>query len=340
MALIEKNTPEKRDFDAEMRAAAEAAGVPPDSELYAEYGVETPEPDEAGRISTSRSAEEEAAVEATVSESAAEPEPTPAPEAPVKDIGELEKKLGQVINENAELRRRQDEIDQYAQQPAPLTEQTVGWFDEMAEQNPLEAAQWAVQNQQPILYDRAIRTAYEQDPVAAGRYERQIEQAQLVGHIQAQIQPQIAEAQQVAQRQQLDQALSSVMSKHDDFAQVVGSLNDAQAAELVQNGFPLEVLQGLWGDQAAKERVFETLYRWRKSDQAGQLVEAAAESAAQRAEETRAAKRAATVASASTTVGEPAEETEAERLERVWASDRPSLREGWTGRDTRPRIGR
>lgn len=341
MGLVEKaETTPKPTFE-ELQSKAEAdAGIPSDAELYGEHGIR-PEPDEHGLAPTTP--------DESVVEAAAEPEPTveePAVEAAEEtggeDLRELKQKLGQLVNENAELRRQQEEFRQEFQarqdEPPLLTEATVGWFDELADQNPGEAAYWALQNRQPILYDRAMRTWYEQDPIAAGRYERQVEAAQMQQNILSQLQPQIAEGQQVAQQQQLERALKAVEAKHDDFAQVVGTLDAERAAEIIDGGFPAKVLEGLNGDQKAKEEVFETLYRWVKAEQADHLKEAAETAASRQAEEAKAAKREAIVASATTTTPDAVEETEEERMIKL-VTARSSMRDAWEGQQSR-RSGR
>jgi uncharacterized protein (DUF2249 family) len=149
---------------------------------------------------------------------------------------------------------------------------------------------------------------------------------------QAQIQPQLAQAQQVAEAQQLEQAMQSVASKHEDFADVIGTLNEERAQEIVNGGLPPSLLQGLQGNQQAKEQVFESIYRWVKADLSEAFKTAAAEASTQQAEENRQAKVDATVASATTTTPDAVEETEAERLTRVWKEQSPSLQSAWTGR--------
>ena len=124
--LIETNPEPLPDFDAQTRAAEEAAGIPSDEELYGEF-MARPEPDEAGRIPASRAAEEEAPAEETPAEEEAPTEEPAEEEAPVEavapevdELAELKKKVGQMANENAELRRWQEEqTAAWAQAPTP-----------------------------------------------------------------------------------------------------------------------------------------------------------------------------------------------------------------------------
>lgn len=353
MAQIEKKGAEEAyDFSASMRKAEEEAGLTPGTDpagrtqsewdaLQGEIPVEAeeaPEAEPTTEIVEPPAVETEEPVEAGLEE---EPPEEAAVEAKADPDDDTKKKLGQILNDNADLRREVEALRQAQEQPqqVSLNETTVGWFDDLTAQNPLEAAYWALQNQQPILYDRAIRQAYEVDPIAAGRYERQIEAAAQEARLAAQIQPQIQDAQRMAQKNELDQALVAVAEKHDDFAQVVGTLDEARAKEIVEGGFPVQVLEGLAGNQESKERVFETLYRWVKAEQTGELVQAAQQTAGKTAEESRAAKVAATVASASTTTPEAVPETEEERFSRYLREETASMRKAWSGQESR-RSGR
>ncbi len=337
MALIEKGADQPASFEELTRQAEQEAGVPPDSEYYSEFAeppVEAEEPTPAPIV-------EEPEPEAEPSDPEIPPE-TPEVEAQApdrvdaleKELADAKQKLGQLINENADFRRGQEEAAQ-RQAQQPLSESDVGWFDDLSAQNPSGAAQGALENRQPLLYDRAIRSWYDIDPVNAGRYERQVEQQQMQAQMQAQMEPQIAGAQKVAFEAEIGAAVRTLQTRHEDFNEVVGTLTQDQIDTIVEENFPPEVAVAAARDQKGKEQFLELVYRWRKADNAGQLVQAAQDSAGKTADESRAAKVAATVASASTTTPPPVEETEAERQARVWSEDRPSVRSAWQGQDSR-----
>lgn len=357
MAQIDKKpTVDAPSFEEQMRQSEQEAGIPPDAELYAEWGVENPPVDEQGRVAVSRPQEgaetppepvqEELPVEAEGDpgdEQPEEPEPIAAEAEAPDPMVELNKKLGDLLNDNAELRRQlqQQQAEPVAQQPQfqPLTD--VGWFDEFAEGDPANAATWALQNQQTHLYDRAVRAWYDQDPVAAGRFERQVENAMLQQNIQQAIQPQVQQAQEFANRSKLEQGMAAVAARHDDFGEVMGTLNEESVQRLIAAGLPVAILeQGLQGDPQQVEGTFETLYRFQKAEVAGHLVKAAQETPARVNEEAREAKREAFVGSAATTTPDEVPETEAERMARAWKEDDRSLASGWVGRDSRQRLGR
>jgi hypothetical protein len=325
-------------FEEGMRKAEEAAGVPSDAELYGEAFI-TPAADEAGRIPASRGediVEDVPAEEPAEEEAPTEEEPVTAPPVENEELADLKRKVGQMANENAELRRWQEE-QMYAQQsqPAPQIDgQAMAWFDEIVDQAPDQAAVWAAQQQQPLLYERAIRSWFDVDPVAAQRYERSMEWNQLQQQMQAQIAPQVQGAQELTQRADLEAAMKTVHSRHDDFEQVVGGLDTERMQQIVESEFPTEILVGLTGTQKDKEKVLETLYRWAKSEQTPALVQGAVQAVESSREESRQAKRQASVASSTVSTPEPVDEDEGARLSRVWAEQRPNMRDAWTGRDS------
>jgi hypothetical protein len=161
-----------------------------------------------------------------------------------------------------------------------------------------------------------------------------MEWGQLQQQIQSQIAPQIQGAQQLSQQAELEKAMRTVAGRHpDDFEQVAGSLDEAGMQKILESGFPTEVMASLFnGGGDDKERALEMLYRWVKSEQAPALVEGAVEAVQASRDDAKAAKVAATVASATTTSPEQVEESEGERLMRVWAEQRPNMRSAWTGR--------
>lgn len=331
------------DFDEGMRAAEEAAGIPSDAELYGE-AFQAPEADEAGRVPASRGddviedapaapAEEAAPADEPASE--ADPVPDVVPVVPPTDeLAELKRKVGQMANENAELRRWQEEQTQAASQQTWQPDgQALAWFDEIVDQAPDQAAVWAAQQNQPLLYERAIRSWFDVDPVAAQRYERSMEWGQLQNQMEERFAPQIKGAQELSADADRQAAFRAVAARHDDLDEVLGGMTEEKAEEIIVSGFPTEVLPSILnGSREGTEKALETLYRFVKSEQAPALVQSAVEAVSQGKEDARAAKLAATVASSTVTTPDPVEESEGERLSRVWKEGRPNMRDAWTGR--------
>ncbi len=339
MSLIEKTGAEPTpSFEEQMRQAEASDGIPPDSELYAEFGVESPEPDEHGQVPASRTVEAEPAEAETPEAEQEAPAPEAVEAAPEVDkYEELNKKVGQLVNENAEYRRLLEQQQQQYQQPQQpqqyqLTQETVNYLDELSAENPQQAVYVALQSGQPVLYERAMQSWYDQDPRAAGKYERAMEYQQLQAQQQAQIAPQLQQAQQVAEGQQLEAAMKNVADRHEDFADVIGTLNEERVKEIVDGGLPTSLLVGFQGNQQEKEQVLESVYRWVKAGLSDTFKNAALEASEKTAAENKQAKVDATVASATTTTPDSVPETEEERLIRVWKEQSPSMQSAWTGR--------
>lgn len=217
-----------------------------------------------------------------------------------KAYTEMQTVLGRQGAEVAELRGLRDEFVALREQiAAPQTPQyDPGSVDEFFAENPAEipaAAQQAIDNGDGYLYDRAIKAWAEHDPVGANDFHTR----KLIEADRAQREQELAPLRQQHERAQTTNqfvaAYEQATSKHDDFAQVMNSITDETIS-----GFPVEVLSVLQtGDQASKERVLETLYRWTKAEQAGNLTEAVREAARETQQESRTARQQAAVATGS-----------------------------------------
>lgn len=319
------------------KQALERAGVSlPETAEVVETPVEAASP-----MADAEPQEPEA--EVTADTQAGEPEPP-------DRLDELNKKVGQLINENAELRRalsdQPDPTEQFQEwiaqaQAAQQGQYTPDQFEQLLEDDPATATMIAHQRGDQFGYARAWQQWNQVSPGAPQIWaDNQNLKAQLA-EFQQNIGQQIAPARAAAGRQELTDAMSAVAARHDDYAEVMSSATEDDLKAFVSNN-PLmaEVLEkGLLGDQRSKEQVYETLYRWRKADIGDQLVRAAREAPARQSEEAREAKREAFVGSASTTTPDEVPESEQERLSRVWRETRPSLRDAWENRGP-SRVGR
>lgn len=196
----------------------------------------------------------------TEPEAEAQEEPA-APEEPKEDTPDevaalrarLEDKdsfIGRQSNELGELRRQVEElarVQQQQQHQRPLDEDE---FDEIMDENPAQAVAVAVQTQDGLRFQKALKTWYEVDPYSATEYRLQMERQQQ----QEMVQQQQAQSQEYIQSQQLNQAYTMVKAKHPDFAQYEQAM--AEAAKLAPH--LLEPLK--YGDPQSKERVIESLY--------------------------------------------------------------------------------
>jgi hypothetical protein len=213
------------------------------------------------------------------------------PEALEEAYKNLEREKGRLAQELGDARRVEPEPPQY----------DLSGVDESIADNPQLAAQyaWAAKQQgDQLTYERIVQAWGEQDPFGAARFDARVAAWETNQETLRQVQPQIETAAAHAQQTELATALESVAGRHEDFATVVGSLDDTRLAEIIQGGFPKEVLAGLTGPQANKEAVFETLYRWVKAEQTDLLHQATAHANAQAETAAREQKQQAAVANA------------------------------------------
>jgi hypothetical protein len=228
------------------------------------------------------------------------PEETPAPllagkyktaEALEEAYKNLEREKGRLAQELGEARK----------QPEPEQQYDLSGIDDSIADNPQLAAQaaWVAKQQgDQLTYERIVQAWGEQDPFGAARFDARVAAWESNQETLRQVQPQIETAAQHAQQTELESALGIVAGRHEDFAAVVGSLDDERLAQIIQGGFPQEVLAGLTGPQASKEAVFETLYRWVKAEQTDLLSQASAQANAQAETAAREQKQQAAVANA------------------------------------------
>lgn len=224
-----------------------------------------------------------------------------------KDTADLERAyleaqsaLGRQGNELSELRKLSDEIAQLrstVETPAG-PQYDPGSVDEFLAENPQQIpamAQRAIDEQDGYLYQRSLTAWQEYDPVGAMDFHAQRVSDAKVAQLRSELQPVVAGVRQTEATGQFHAAYEAAAAKHDDFAQVLNSINQETL-----DGFPPEVLATLQtGDQQSKERVLETLYRWTKAEQAGNLTAAVTQAAAQQKADSVAAKTGAAVATTS-----------------------------------------
>lgn len=202
-----------------------------------------------------------------------------------QEIGRLGQELGDLRKQVQPPQQEQQEYD-------------LSGVDEV--DDPALAASYAVQalrQGDEIAYQKAIRTWNELDPVGAMDFHARRVGAEQEQRLQAQFGPSLENARQAANRDQLGGAAERVAARRSDFNDVIGSLTEERVAEIVNSGFPTQVLRGLQGGPQEQEAVFETLYRWVKSEQSEHVASVTQEND----QATLAQKAQAQVASATTT---------------------------------------
>lgn len=313
--------------DAEFAAAVEAALVASDEETP----TETTEPEAAPES-------EETAAEVTDEPEAVE-EIAEEPEAPQfgdevnaylsKYGGDVSKaleaaiaaqsKIGEQGQELGELRRMVQEIMDRPEPKAPTSPFMSEQVSEAIVENPSQVAQWALQTEQPHIYEAAIAEWYEQSPMQAGRFERALERELLKAELTNQISPTIEATQERERARSVTEAHRSLTQKYSDFAEVLQTATSDETAGLNRN-----LLAQLMEEDP--QAAMETTYRWIKAERGSR----AAEVQAQRTEEVREEKRQAAVVTAETTNTTP-EPTITDKLRASMLDPEPwSVRHGLT----------
>jgi hypothetical protein len=218
-----------------------------------------------------------------------------------KAYAEAQRKLGEQGSELGDLRSLRDEFAQLREEivkpDAPSYD--PGSIDEYLVDNPQEIpalAQQAIDAGDGHLYQRALAAWTDLDAVGAMDFHaRKVSEANMA-QLREEMKPALKQVEKVATANQFAAAYETASAKHDDFHQVMNAITDETIA-----GFPKTVLSALQtGDQASKQEVLETLYRWTKAEQAGNLTQAATAAARQTQQDSRTARTEAAVATTST----------------------------------------
>lgn len=218
----------------------------------------------------------------------------------------LERQQGEKGNELGELRRTVEELqaslEQYQQpQQRPITDQAVvDWFDTLVDQNPAQAAEWARQNGQQHLYDRAMETWYDLNPRQATGYEMSLREQMIRAQLQHELQPTLAPAQEFAAAQAFNRVWNTVAGQYPEITRhgddiVQAAQEDPEILNLLMSG----------NDRLATMALENLVVRAQRKLQAGQaetMAQATAQVAAEQRQEAVAARQQATVATASSTV--------------------------------------
>lgn len=174
-----------------------------------------------------------------------------------------------------------------AKAPVPFP----GDLDEQIEENPGQVAQWALQENQPGIYEAAIRQWYEDDPRSAGRFERSLEMDYLRREMEESFKPVVGSVQQQTAARTMSQAQADLRVAYPDLDSVLESATEAEV-----QGLDASVIRQL--QETNPKAALETIYRWVK---AGRPAEAQQPVSPERQEAARAAKRDAAVVTASST---------------------------------------
>lgn len=233
-------------------------------------------------------------------------EPTPLLAGKYKTTEELERAheelqslLGRQGDEVAEARALREEfqaLKEQLQSTQQAPQYDPGSIDAYLEENPQNIpslAQQALTAGDTVLYQKTLGAWGQLDPVGAMDFHARAVSDAKLAELRAELQPAINGMQQVQTASQFQNAYEAKAQQHEDFKQVLESITQDTL-----DGFPPEVLATLQsGTQESRERVLETLYRWQKAEQAGNLNAAATQAAADVAQQGRDARQEAVVAS-------------------------------------------
>lgn len=240
-----------------------------------------------------------------------EPEPEPAPllAGKYKTVEELERAyteaqsaIGRQGNELSELRQLREQFDELR---TDLTRPQAPAYDPGSIEDELQLqphlipqyAQSALEAGDSVLYGKAIAAWHQVDPGGATAFQVNAHLAAERAQMDARLAPIQQATQQAEQAAQLAAAFEAKAAEHQDFGQVMNAVTQDQL-----NGFPKAVVAQLeTGDQNTKLEVLETLYRWSKAEQVGNLHVAAEQAAAQAAADAQQARTDAVVATTTAT---------------------------------------
>ena len=215
-------------------------------------------------------------------------------------------KLGEQGQELGELRRMVEEVRDRPQPQAPTSPFVNEQLQAAIDDNPAQVAQWALQNENPHVYEAALSEWYDQDPKAATRFEITLNRELAKQEAQASIAPEIESVREREKARVMADAHRALAQKYPDFQQVLETATSDEVAGIDRN----LLAQAMESNPAAAQ---ELVYRWVKSER-GQK-EAAQN--AQRTEEVRQEKREAAVV---TQENQSEATTEPSTLERLKAS--------------------
>lgn len=177
--------------------------------------------------------------------------------------------MGQQAQELGELRKAVEGLHQEFQaEEYPVDDGLIGWAQQAAIENPVEAALWSLKNQ-PAVYDTIMSQWYADDPMGASRFERSLEMQAYRTQVQQDLAPVVQPVQEVAQRESFQRAWAQVESEYPDFPQYSDQvLNVARGNQ--------ELLEALANPSAdAKAKVLRTLFLVARGMNMGALQEGA-----------------------------------------------------------------
>lgn len=148
------------------------------------------------------------------------------PEELANAYQQLEAKLGEQGAELGQYRQLIEQAQQPQPEPPPQTDDDLARFDTWAEENPVQAAQYALQTS-PQLYERVMDNWYDLDPKTASRFERQLENAAIQQQLQATYGQPLQHVREQRQQEQILEAFADVQTRYPDINNYAQQLQQA-----------------------------------------------------------------------------------------------------------------
>ena len=186
-----------------------------------------------------------------------------------------QRQLGKQSSEVGELRRMVDELSQLregiqqqnqTQQQPVMDQATVDWFDQQALDNPYGAAEYARQQGNPMLLQRALSTWKDIDPYSASVYTNELR----LQEQQQQFEERISKAAQMPMDATINVALTNVRSQNPHYS----NYDDALEATLQKYPAVQEAIESAAtaGDTGRLEAAIGTAYALAQGDTLAQVV--------------------------------------------------------------------
>lgn len=176
----------------------------------------------------------------------------------------LQRKAGEQSNELGDLRRMVDELSQLRetvqadyqqrQQNIPLDQGTIDWFDQQAYENPYGMAEYARQQNNNVLFQRAMGIMKETQPADYAVYVNNLNNQQL----RAEMEQKLQAASQLPADSAMHMALQNVRANHPEYV----NYDDALEATFERHPFVAKALEQAVasGDRQQIEGAIETAY--------------------------------------------------------------------------------
>lgn len=245
----------------------------------------------------------------------------------IRSYQHLESKQGSSGSELAEMRQQLAQMQELMEAQAQAPQQQAQMIDAAAyedeiDQNPAGWAQWAVENGQAHIYERAVQQWAQDDPLAASRFDSQLRERKLREELQAQVQQVAAPIQNMTAQQAQQAAYRQFAEAHPDVDKFADQMAEiAQGSKVIFTALKSD-------DHDTRVEALEYLYNQARGRSSDNLGTAAQELARAQAEESARARQEATVASGTAHV-DAEKPSPAQQIAAQWDNFDKPYNDGW-----------